>query len=544
MKVSSVVLAGAWYETFVTRGLTMFSRCGLTVLLLLVALAEGIAGERTWTSTDGRTIRAEFIRELDGEVTLLKDGKIVTLPLERLCERDRQIVRDLAEGKSVPEEADPASPANTNSDARTASESGASAPSAAASESTSPQPLVKKPLPIENRTWTDIHGNQITGKYVRINGSNVVLLRGGKSVSVAFYELSSEDQEYLRELLTSRGEEGVIPSRVDAQSLVGDEPAGDAANEPANLPPAAGAARPGPRGGAPAVSGIPGAGGAAPAAGGPSFPGPGSSFPAGGPGFPGAGAGGSFPPTGPGSSPPGFGPSGRPGLAPPGISPPGTAGSSFPPSSPPGFPGGGSGFPGSTPGMPSTGPGFPTPPSAMPPSAMPGSAPGFPSSPPGFPGSTPGTAGSSFDRLNDQLERSRQQQLDSMQRMQDRLNEQHQSLFNRKTGECLACNRTLTDAQMRGTKCPHCGVTWDYEIDEFGNKRDLNNSSFASPFVVGNNGGGAANQPLDAKSARLIGLVLAGLIGFAVVVGMIIGTVYIIMSIASANSSSQQRMYR
>jgi predicted RNA-binding Zn-ribbon protein involved in translation (DUF1610 family) len=147
-----------------------------------------------------------------------------------------------------------------------------------------------------------------------------------------------------------------------------------------------------------------------------------------------------------------------------------------------------------------------------------------------------------MDHFHEQMERNRREQLDSMQRMQDRMHEQHPSLFDRKTGECLSCNRKLSDAEMRRTSCPHCGVTWDYEIDEFGNKRDLNNSSFASPFAAGNNADGA-NQ-IDAKTARMIGLVLGGLIGFAVVVGMIIGTVYIIMSIASASSSSQQRMYR
>jgi hypothetical protein len=516
----------------------MFSRLGLAVLLVLAAPAQAFGGERTWTSTDGSTMRAEFVRELDGEVTFLKGGKIITMPLASLVERDQQIVRDLAAGKPAPEETAPAPSAEP------ASLEPADAPANAAGESTSPKPLINKPLPIENRTWTDVHGNQITGKYVRINGANVVLLRAGKSVSVAFYELSSEDQDYLRELLTSRGQEGLIPSRLDAQALAANQPADNGASDQTsrgNVPPAAGPARPGARGGAPAGSPIPAAA-------------------AGGPGFPGPGAGGSFPPTGGGSRPPGFGPGGRPGLAPPGISPPGAGGSSFPPSTPPGFPGGGSGFPGggpgfpgAAPGMPSTGPGFPTPPSAMPPSAMPstmppsampGSAPGFPSSPPGFPGSAARSGGSSFDRMNEQMERRRQEQLDSMQRMQDNLNQQHQSLFNRNTGECLACNRSLTDIQMRGTKCPHCGVTWDYEIDEFGNKRDLNHAGFANPFVGGNNRGGAANQPIDARTARMIGLVFAGLIGFAVVVGMIIGTVYLIMSIASANSSSQQRMYR
>jgi hypothetical protein len=142
------------------------------------------------------------------------------------------------------------------------------------------------------------------------------------------------------------------------------------------------------------------------------------------------------------------------------------------------------------------------------------------------------------------MERSRQERLDSLQQMQDRMHQRHESLFNRKTGECLNCNRKLNDAEMRGTSCPYCGVTWDYEVDEFGNKRDLNNSSISSPFAADHNAGGGANQKIDAKTARVIGLVIGGLIGFAVVVGMIIGTVYIIMSIASASSSSQQQMYR
>ena len=162
-----------------------------------------------------------------------------------------------------------------------------------------------------------------------------------------------------------------------------------------------------------------------------------------------------------------------------------------------------------------------------------------------MPGSGTGSSGSSFDRLQQQLEQSRQQQLDSFQQMQDRMNAQHESLFNRhgSTGECLNCKHSLSDSEMRMTKCPHCGVTWDYEIDEFGHKRDLNNSSFTSPFSGGSNAGGN-NPPIDAKSARMIGLVVGVFIGLAVVAGMIIGTIYIIMSIASASSSSQQRYYR
>jgi predicted RNA-binding Zn-ribbon protein involved in translation (DUF1610 family) len=155
------------------------------------------------------------------------------------------------------------------------------------------------------------------------------------------------------------------------------------------------------------------------------------------------------------------------------------------------------------------------------------------------PGSSP--ASGSFDRLNQDMQRHN----DSMQQMQDRLNQQHESFMNRhrSVAECLNCKRTLTEAESSRTSCPHCGVTWDYEIDEYGNKRDLNNSSFRSPFSSATNSGGNA-QSIDAKTARTIGLVVGIFIGLAVVVGMIIGVIYIIMSIASASSSSQQRQYR
>lgn len=129
--------------------------------------------------------------------------------------------------------------------------------------------------------------------------------------------------------------------------------------------------------------------------------------------------------------------------------------------------------------------------------------------------------------------------------MQDQMNQRHESLFNRhgSTGECLNCKHSLNDAEMRRSACPYCGVTWDYEIDEYGNKRQLNNSSFSAPFSGGNNAG--ANSPaIDAKSARMIGLAVGVFIGLVVVAGMVIGTIYIIMSIASASSSSQQRHYR
>jgi hypothetical protein len=172
-------------------------------------------------------MRAEFVRALDGEVAFLKDGKVVTIPLARLSERDRQIVQDLAAGKPVADEAP--SPA-----AKTAfalqSEQVAAEPS-----EEQPKSLTKKAVPIVERVWSDVHGNQVTAKFVRVVGGNVVLGRGSRSVFVAFGDLSFADQEYVKEVLTSRGQEGLIP-RLPAAAPATDAGQNQAAPVPATAP--------------------------------------------------------------------------------------------------------------------------------------------------------------------------------------------------------------------------------------------------------------------------------------------------------------------
>ncbi|HEX5104247.1 MAG TPA: hypothetical protein VFV87_10575 [Pirellulaceae bacterium] len=439
------------------------------LVLAVAALAEG--KERIWTNSAGQSMRAEFVREVDGEVTFLKGGKIVSVPLDSLSERDQQIVRDLAAGKPVSDDA-PAAPGASPFSGE-GPISGPATPGAEANR----EPLIKKPIPIENRTWTDIHGNQITGKFVRIFGSNVVIHRASRSVTVKFFELGSEDQEYVRELLTSRGQEGLIPPKVDVEEGTGDTAGGESA--PAEEPTATESL---PAAAAPASPQVPR---------GPSF----------GPGFPGG--------------------------APPG----------------PSFPGRGPGFPSPGADPPGVGAGGYTPPSYTPPTpAAPSS---FPSSDPyAAPGSRIGSgyADAQLERMRQQNEENQRRQAESMQRMQDRMSAQHESFMNRfkKQGECLNCKHSLTEAEFNRTSCPHCGVTWDYEVDEFGHKRELHNSSYSSPLSRTNNG-----EPLiDARSARQVGMVLGIFLGLAVVVGMIIGVIYIAMTIASASSSSQQRHYR
>src|SRR4029079_6632172 len=71
---------------------------------------------------------------------------------------------------------------------------------------------LRKPILFTNRVWTDKFGNQTTAKFVRMFGPGVVLYKTNKqTITVAYYELTSEDQDYVKELLGSRGQEALIP---------------------------------------------------------------------------------------------------------------------------------------------------------------------------------------------------------------------------------------------------------------------------------------------------------------------------------------------
>jgi len=49
------------------------------MIVCLACLTARAAEEvRTWTDTTGRTMQAQFVREVDGDVTFLKDGKLIT----------------------------------------------------------------------------------------------------------------------------------------------------------------------------------------------------------------------------------------------------------------------------------------------------------------------------------------------------------------------------------------------------------------------------------------------------------------------------------
>ena len=71
--------------------------------LLLLALTSSMSG-RTWTSSDGKTLEADFVSTDGNSVTLkrARDGKDFTIPLDRLSEEDQVFVREEAEKPQAP----------------------------------------------------------------------------------------------------------------------------------------------------------------------------------------------------------------------------------------------------------------------------------------------------------------------------------------------------------------------------------------------------------------------------------------------------------
>jgi hypothetical protein len=75
-----------------------FGPCGFAVAWL-VGLSLPVAGEmRSWTSSDGKVVEAEFVGLAEGQVKIkMADGREFTLPMERFSEADQAYARKAAE---------------------------------------------------------------------------------------------------------------------------------------------------------------------------------------------------------------------------------------------------------------------------------------------------------------------------------------------------------------------------------------------------------------------------------------------------------------
>jgi len=78
---------------------------GSLIFAGLVLLSSAFAESRTWTDSSGKhTVDAEFV-DLDGTAVRLRrpSGQVISIPLNRLCEEDREYVRQQTEQHAVDE---------------------------------------------------------------------------------------------------------------------------------------------------------------------------------------------------------------------------------------------------------------------------------------------------------------------------------------------------------------------------------------------------------------------------------------------------------
>ena len=503
----------------------MFWRISTFVAVFLCA-AVALAGKaRTWTSADGRTMEAEFVRELDGDVTFIKDGKLIVIKLEKLSAKDQQAVKDLSAGKEPEEDPFTTPPAVTPSE------------EVPAEKPPENNDKPKKQIVIQTRTWTDRFGNKSSGKFIRVDGNDVVMKAGTKVLTVAFANLSDGDQEYVREILTSQGKEDAIPSATPPTGgPVGDgfPPAGGGimgpgvpngiGRGPVMRPPAA------PGGGIP--GGAPqGPGGSSGVGRGPIMrppEAPGGGIPGGAPQGPGGTSGGPGRGTGVGigiGMPPGIRPpvstgpaiGSNPGMGPMGMGPMGPMGTGFPGSiSDPGGMMGASGVAGAGGGMSAPGIG-----SARLPLPETGGGSGAMGGPAGMMGAGmgPGMGPGSFPGSR-------------MPAIEPASVPQAPTMQIEETFECSKCKAKLTKLEAAGSSCPRCSAAWGFKQDQFGNKTMT----------------AAGRSQIGTVAAVIVIFVILGVVVF---IALFVGIIVAIVKAATAGSRSsyppppmpQQRYY-
>lgn len=180
-----------------------------SLMCLVVAAAAAAEDVRTWTDSQGRKMQAQFVREVDGDVTFLKKGKLVTLPLDKLSEDDQKFIRDAEANKKVEETAPPAGAPRPVDNSPLPFDAQASTDSKAS--------LTKKKVAAEERTWRDVRGKAQVGKFVRMHQGVVVISSGARAIRMPFNSLSRPDREYLRELLAARGESAQLPPETSVE---------------------------------------------------------------------------------------------------------------------------------------------------------------------------------------------------------------------------------------------------------------------------------------------------------------------------------------
>ncbi len=184
------------------------------------------AWARTWTDARGRQIEAEFVRVHNGRAVLKQGAKVHAVPWTFLSEKDQDYLRERLkeEGKEhlAPKKIDV--PGSSPSD------------SAPADGDLEPGAEDDADKVEENRTWTDLKGNQIVAGFAGIEAGRVVLDQDGLTRDFPFQFFSLSDQAYVRRIMEGRGLGHLVPA-----------PPGSLSSPPsAAAPPMVPGSRPGP----------------------------------------------------------------------------------------------------------------------------------------------------------------------------------------------------------------------------------------------------------------------------------------------------------
>jgi len=208
----------------------MKGRFSFSLVLACVLLAVFLvtpASARDWTDAQGNRFEAIFLRFEGENAVLLRSGEVITLPLRELSKADlRYLRRDLelaGLGHLVPPVGSTAPDDETahHDPAPTRRPSPPARPAQDADSAPDASDNRRVLADQPLRAWTDAQGRKINAKLLEIRDDGVVLMMNGEKFTVPFSRLSRSDQRYVERL----ERESASADRV-AEATEGEAPTG------------------------------------------------------------------------------------------------------------------------------------------------------------------------------------------------------------------------------------------------------------------------------------------------------------------------------
>ncbi len=153
-------------------------------VFLLLLLLSPAAWARKWSDRAGNSMVAKFVRIHEGKVVFLRAGKVVMVPFDDLVAEDQKFLRDDLDKKGQAHLLPPARPDRFSNGGDDESRDGSTDDDFR--------------LPEVQRVWTDVDNRKITAALVRTKDDIVILLMNGNEVSVPMARLSRLDQNYVK----------------------------------------------------------------------------------------------------------------------------------------------------------------------------------------------------------------------------------------------------------------------------------------------------------------------------------------------------------